>query len=154
MAPIPIKKFKAKIESPESSKLSFIRMPFDVKAVFGKGRVPVKLTVKGYTYRTTICHMGDIWGVPLRRNHRENAGVEFGDVVPVTVELDTEARVMHVPQELRKFLEDHGVWEPFDRLSYTHKKEFVEWIAGAKKEETREARKVKMIGMLKKKVHL
>jgi len=114
----------------------------------------VKLTVNGYTYRTTICHMGDIWGVPLRKNHRENAKVKFGDVVQVIVEVDTETRVMHVPQDLKKFLESHGVWEPFDKLSYTHKKEFVEWIAGAKKEETRETRQQKMIGMLKKKEHL
>ena len=154
MAAISIKKFKAEIESGDSSMLSFIRMPFDVKETFGKGRVPVKLTVNGYTYRTTICHMGDIWGVPLRKNHRENAKVKFGDVVQVTVEVDTETRVMHVPQDLKKFLEGHGVWEPFDKLSYTHKKEFVEWIAGAKKEETRETRKQKMIGMLKKKEHL
>jgi uncharacterized protein YdeI (YjbR/CyaY-like superfamily) len=90
----------------------------------------------------------------LRRNHRQNAKVEFGDVVQVTVELDTEVRVMHVPHDLKKFLQAHEVWEPFHKLSYTHKKEFVEWIAGAKKEETREVRKEKMIGMLKKKEHL
>jgi hypothetical protein len=64
----PIKKFKCKIESPDDqSKLSFIRMPFDVRETFGKGRVPVKLTVNGYTYRTTICHMGGQLGRTLAK---------------------------------------------------------------------------------------
>ena len=154
MSASPIKKFKCKLESPEGPAVSFIRMPFDVKEVFGKGRVPVKLTVNGYTYRTTICHMGDVWGVPLRKEHRENANVALGDVVHVSVELDAAPREVDVPSDLKKFLQKNQVWELLDKLSYTHKKEFVQWIVGAKKEETREARKQKILEMLKKKQHL
>ena len=154
MAATAIKKFKYKLESPHGAAVSFIRMPFDVKEVFGKGRVPVNLTVNGYTYRTTICHMGDVWGVPLRKEHRENAKVGFGDVVQISVEADTAARVVDVPSGLKKFLRSQKVWELFDKLAYTHKKEFVQWVTEAKKEETRDARKHKMVEMLKRKEHL
>jgi hypothetical protein len=151
---IPVRKFKCKLESPEGGTVTFIRMPFDVKEVFGKGRVPVWLTVNDYTYRTTICHMGDVWGVPLRKEHRENAKVKSGDVVQVSVEPDTKPRAVDVPAGLKKFLQSSQVWALFDKLSYTHKKEFVQWITDAKKEETREARKQRMVEMLKRKEHL
>lgn len=151
----PIKKdFKCKLEAAGRETLTFIRMPFDVKAVFGKGRVPVKLTVNDYTYRTTICHMGDIWGVPLRKEHRENAKVKFGDVVQVSVESDVEPREVDVPPNLKKFLQAHKVWGAFAGLAFTHKKEFVRWITEAKKDETRESRKQKMVAMLMTKKHL
>lgn len=146
-----IQKFKCAIESDEKGMVGFVRMPFDVKAVFGKGRVPVKLTINGYTYRTTICRMKDIWGAPLRKEHRENAKVKAGDVVQVSVEEDTAPRIVDVPADMKKFLRSEGVWEIFEELSYTHKKEHVEWVTTAKKEETREARKQKMVEMLKKK---
>lgn len=148
------RKFKCKLESAERPNVTFIRMPFDVKEVFGKGRVPVKLTINDYSYRTTICHMGDVWGVPLRKEHRENAKVNAGEVVDVKVEADEEPRVVEVPAALKKFLAGNKVWELFDKLAYTHKKEYVQWISEAKKEETREARKQKMVAMLKKKQHL
>jgi hypothetical protein len=147
------RKFKCKLEG-DGQTLSFVRMPFDVKEVFGKGRVPVKLTINDYTYRSTICHMGEIWGVPLRKEHRENAKVECGDVVQIHVEEDTEVRVVDVPAGLKKFLQTQKVWELFEKLAYTHKKEFVQWIAEAKKDETRESRKQKMIAMLKQKKHM
>lgn len=154
MGTIIAKKFKCRIEMAGRASLTFIRMPFDVKKVFGKGRVPVKLTINDYTYRTTICHMGGIWGVPLRREHREQAKVKGGDLVQVSVSPDSEPRIVEAPPDLRKFLQQNKVWELFEPLAYTHKKEFVQWITGAKKEETREARQQKMVQMLKRKEKL
>jgi uncharacterized protein YdeI (YjbR/CyaY-like superfamily) len=92
--------------------------------------------------------------VPLRKEHRENAKVECGDVVQVHVEEDSEVRVVEVPAQLKRFLQNQKVWELFDKLAYTHKKEFVQWIAEAKKDETRESRKQKMVAMLKQKKHM
>lgn len=154
MTPSIKKQFHCKLEAADGNTLTFIRMPFDVKATFGKGRVPVRLTVNDYTYRSTICHMGDVWGVPLRKEHREKANVKFGDVVKVCVESDAEPRVVEVPPALKKFLQAQKVWEVFDKLAFTHKKEFVQWVTEAKKDETRESRKEKMAQMLKKREHL
>ena len=148
------KKFKCKIETAERESLTFIKIPFDVKEVFGKGRLPVKLTVNDYTYRTTTFHMGGVYGVPLRREHRENAKVKGGDVVQVSVTPDTEPRTIEAPADLKKFLQHNKVWELFEPLSFTHRKEFVQWITGAKKKETRETRMQKMVEMLKKREHL
>ena len=36
----------------------FIPVPFDPKPAFGKVRAPVKVTLNGYTYRSTIASMG------------------------------------------------------------------------------------------------
>jgi hypothetical protein len=154
MSDMAVKKFKCRIEMAGGETMTFIRMPFDAKAVFGKGRVPVKLTVNDYTYRTTISHMGGVYCVPLRREHRENARVKGGDIVHVTVTPHTDPRIVEVPPDLKKFLQHNKVWELFEPLAYTHKKEFVQWITGAKKNETRKARKQKMLEVLKKKEHL
>lgn len=154
MAAAQAQKFQCKIETGERESDTFICIPFDVRKVFGKARVPVKLTINNFTYRTTICVMGGKYCVPLRKSNREGAGVKGGDIVKVSVTPDLEQRTVKVPANLKKFLQDSKAWEPFDSLSYTHKREFVDWITGAKKDETREARKQKMIQMLEKHEHL
>jgi len=154
MATAQARKFQCKIDAAGGESFTFICIPFDVKQAFGKARVPVKLTINDFTYRTTICRMGGKYCVPLRKSNREGAGVKAGDVVQVSVVPDTDPRVVEVPADLRKFLSANSVWELFDKRSYTHKKEFVQWITEARKDETREARKQRMIQMLKKKEHL
>ena len=51
--------------------MCFIPLTFDPKAVFGKVRVPVKVTVNGHTYRSTIAAMGGPACVPLRKSNRK-----------------------------------------------------------------------------------
>lgn len=155
MATTQAQKFRCKIDDAGAETLTFICIPFDVKEVFGKARVPVKLTINDdFTYRTTICVMGGKYCVPLRKSNREGAGVKAGDVVQVSVVPDTEPRVVDVPAGLKKFLQGNKVWDLFEKYSYSHKKEFVVWITEAKKDETREARKQKLVQMLRKKEHM
>jgi uncharacterized protein YdeI (YjbR/CyaY-like superfamily) len=66
--------------------------------------------------------------------------VEVGDVVAIEVDLDTEERVVAVPEDLAAALGDARVRDAFDRLSYTHQKEYVAWVEEAKREETRKTR--------------
>src|SRR5438270_13824602 len=99
-----VKKFRCKIELAGGESFTFIKIPFDVKKVFGKGRLPVKFTINDYTYRTTISHMGGVYCVPLRRENREKARVKGGDVVQVSVTPDTEPRIVDVPEDLKNFL--------------------------------------------------
>ena len=68
--------------------MCFIPVPFDPKPVFGKVRAPVKVTVGKHTYRSTIASMGDGPCIPLRRSNREAAGLEGGETLKVTLELD------------------------------------------------------------------
>jgi hypothetical protein len=124
--------------------MSAIRMPFDPRAVFGKLRAPVKVTLNGYTYRSTIADMGDGPWVPLRRSHREAAGVEPSSTVEVTLELDTQKREVTPPPDLVTALQDHpSAWEGWGLLSFTHQREHAEAVEGAKRSETR----LKRIGL-------
>ena len=121
--------------------MCFIPVPFDPRPVFGKVRAPVEVTLNGYTYRSTIASMGEGPCVPLRRSHREAAGLEGGETLSVTLALDTSKRVVAPPPDLVRALKAaRGAWEAWGRLSYTHQREHVEAVLGAKKDETRARR--------------
>ena len=78
-------------------------------------------------------------------------GKTFGDEIKIIVEEDTEPRVLEIPKDLLKELKkDKDAKAFFDKLAYTHQKEYVKWIEEAKKDKTRQARVVKTIAMLKK----
>ncbi|MBL8141683.1 MAG: DUF1905 domain-containing protein [Acidobacteria bacterium] len=118
-----------------------IEVPFDPRAVFGKVRAPVTVTLNGYTFRSTIASMGGPPFVPLRKSHREAAGLDGGETIEVRLELDTEAREVAEPGDLLQALGAVAGGEAQWRaLSYTHRREHVEAIEGAKKPETRARR--------------
>ena len=118
-----------------------IPVAFDPKAVFGKVRAPVKVTLNGYTFRSTITAMAGMTAIPFRRSHREAAGLEGHETLPVTIALDTEPREITVPEDLRRALEAKAsLLERWAALSYTHKREYVEAVEGAKRPETRARR--------------
>lgn len=117
----------------------FIPLDFDPKPVFGKVRAPVKVTLNGYTYRSTIAAMGGQICLPLRKSNREAAGLEGGETLDVTLELDTDERTIEIPPDLEKTLTAAGR-KNWDALSYSHKREYAEAVTGAKSEDTRARR--------------
>jgi Bacteriocin-protection, YdeI or OmpD-Associated/Domain of unknown function (DUF1905) len=119
-----------------------LHVPDDVVSALGGGRRPaVRMTIGSYTYRTTVASMGGRYLVPLSAEHRAAAGVAAGDEVDVTIEADTEAREVPVPDDLSAALaHDDAARRFFDELAYTHRKEWVRWIEDAKRPETRERR--------------
>src|SRR4051812_16680283 len=136
---MPSKTFRTKIVREGS--MCFIPLSFDPKPVFGKVRAPVRVTLNGYTYRTTIAAMGGPACIPLRKSNREAAGLEEGETITVRVELDTEKREVTLPADLRGALiaVPDGL-ERWRELSFTHQREHVEAIEQAKKPETRARR--------------
>ncbi|WP_394844720.1 YdeI/OmpD-associated family protein [Pendulispora brunnea] len=119
----------------------FIPVTFDPKPVFGKVRAPVKVTLNGYTYRSTIASMGEGPCIPLRKSNREAAKLEGGETLKVTLELDTDARSIEPPADFVKALEaEPHAWVRWQELSYSHQREHVEAIEEAKKPETRARR--------------
>ena len=123
-----------------------IPVPFDPKEVFGKVRAPVMVTVNGYTFRSTIARMGGHTFIPLRKSNREAAAVSGGDQVKVRIAADSDARVVEVPADLAKTLKARSsLWNEWTRLSYTHQREYVESILGAKRAETRARRISKVV---------
>ena len=121
--------------------MCFVPLTFDPKAVFGRVRAPVKVTLNGYTYRSTIAAMGGPPCVPLRRSNREAAGLDGGETLDVRLDLDTAPRVVKPPTDFVKALKaSPPAWERWRMLSYSHQREYAEWIAGARKPETRTRR--------------
>lgn len=130
---------------------AFVEVPFDVDVAFGSKRPRVKALIEGAPYRGTLVRMGSEKHLLLiLKSIREQIGKTFGDEVKVSVELDVEERVVTVPAELKRaFRSDKTAQAAFEKLSYTHQREYVNWIDEAKKEATRQTRVAKTIERLK-----
>ena len=131
---------------------AFVEVPFDVEAAFGSKRPKVKAMIEEIPYRGILTRMGtECHLLVVLKEIREQIGKTFGDEVTITVEPDTEPRVIEVPAELKKaFKTEKEAKAFFDKLSYTHQREYVMRINEAKREETRQNRVAKAIEMLKK----
>jgi len=145
------KTFKAVILNPGGGG-AFVEVPFDVEKEFGSKRPKVRAMIEGVPYRGTLTRMGtECHLLIILKDIREQIGKTFGDEIKITVEPDTEERVIETPVELKKAFKTEKEAKAFyEKLSYTHQREYVTWINEAKKEETRQSRIVKMIEMLKK----
>ena len=130
---------------------AFVEVPFDVEAAFGSKRPRVKAMIEGVPYRGILTRMGtECHLLVVLKEIREQIGKTFGDEVTITVEPDTEPRVIEIPAGLKKaFKLEKEAKAFFDKLSYTHQREYVMWINEAKREETRLNRIAKAIEMLK-----
>jgi Bacteriocin-protection, YdeI or OmpD-Associated/Domain of unknown function (DUF1905) len=126
-----------------------VPVPFDPKAVFGKVRAPVRVTINGYTFRSTIARMSGQTFIPLRKSNREAAAVAGGDRVKVRIAADAGARAVDVPPDLAKALKaKSGLWKQWAELSYTHQRECAESVLAAKKPETRGRRIAKVVDLV------
>jgi len=113
-------------------------------------RPAVRVTINGYTYRSSIAPMGGTFMLGISDEVRNNAHVKAGDTVDVDVELDTEKRDVEVPPELAKALaKDANAKKYFESLSYSRKNALVAPIANGKTPETRERNLAKAMQALK-----
>jgi hypothetical protein len=130
---------------------AFVQIPFDVEQAFGSKRPKVKATIGGEPYRGTLVRMGtDYHILGILKEIRQKVGKNIGDEVDVVVEPDTDPRVVEIPAELRMALsKDAKAQAAFEKLAYSHQREYVKSISGAKKPETRARRVVQAIERLK-----
>ena len=126
-----------------------VTLPFDPKDEWGRVRAPVRGTIDGYPFTTTVARYGGVDYLAFRREVREAAGVEVGARVAIEVGLDTSERVVSGPEDLAVALTDGGVGDVFDALSYTHRREYVSWVEEAKREETRTKRVARTVELLR-----
>ena len=116
----------------------------------GARRFPVVATVNGYTWRTSVARMGGEFLVGLNREVRDGAGVQAGDEAEVSIALDEAPREVEVPGDLAQALAaDPGAAAAFDRLAFTHRKEYARWVAEAKRAETRQRRVAQAVAMIR-----
>jgi DNA-binding protein YbaB len=117
-------------------------VPAEAVAALEAGRKPrVKVSLNGYTYRTTVAVLGEVYMLSLSAENREAAGVQAGQSVEVTMQLDTEPRTVEVPDDLAAALAMvQGARETFDALSFSARKEYVRQVETAVAQETRQRR--------------
>jgi hypothetical protein len=128
-----------------------IAVPAEVVAHLGPSkRPPVRITINGHTYRSTVAPMGGIFMLPISEENRKLAHVSAGDEVEVEIEPDTQPREVSVPPDFLEALDrDTDARRFFDGLSYSNKQRVVLSIEGAKTAETRQRRIAKAVGTLR-----
>lgn len=130
---------------------AFVQIPFDVEEAFGSKRPKVKAMIGGEPYRGTLVRMGaDHHILGILKEIRQKLGTNIGDEVDVVVEPDTEPRVVEIPAELGLALsKDAKARAAFEKMAYSHRREYVQYITEAKKPETRTRRAAQAIKRLK-----
>jgi hypothetical protein len=137
---VPAKTFTVELERVQKTATMF-RVPFDLEGAFGRARPPVAVTIRGHTWRTTPGVYDGVGHVVVNRAVKAATGVDAGDRVQVRMELDTEPRTVTPPPDLAAALAaEPAAREAFAAMSFTHRREYVEWIEGAKRPETRARR--------------
>ena len=143
-------RFRATLQL-EGKTATGLRVPAEVVEGLGRGkRPPVRVTINGYTYRSTVAAYGDVFMLPVSAEVRQGAGVTAGEEIDVDVELDEEPRVVAVPPDLAAAIAaDPGAQRFFDSLSYSNQRRYVMGVDEAKTAETRQRRIVKSVEMLR-----
>jgi hypothetical protein len=124
----------------------------DQVALIGEGakRFPVAATINGETWRSTVVRMRGEFLLGLSKEVRAQVGADAGDTVEVSAALDTAERVVEVPPELAAALAaDPEASAVYERLAYTHRKEFARWVGEGTKEDTRLRRAGQTLEMLR-----
>ena len=143
-------KFKTKIEAGDGGG-AYVLFPYDTAKEFGtKGKVPISATFDGVPYAGSLIKYGNpLHMLGLLKAIREKIGKGPGDTVEVVLWKDEALRTVEVPAQFESLMKREGLLPVFDKLSYTHRKEYCRWITDAKKEETRLRRLAKALEMLK-----
>ena len=143
-----MKRFRITLEKHEHSEAALMTLPFDVQKVFGtRARVPVRGTINGFAFRSSIFPKGDgRHYMVVNKEVRAGAKVKGGDTVTVQMERDDQPRTIEPPADLQRALKANktarAAWE---KLSYTRQKEYAAAVAEAKRPETRARRIEKAI---------
>ncbi|OCA71375.1 YdeI/OmpD-associated family protein [Chryseobacterium arthrosphaerae] len=144
--------FKAVIKQNGTMNAAFVEFPFSTEELFNKkGQVKIKAIFDGtIEYRGSLAKMKSACHIlGLTQEIRKQLDKTFGDEVSVSLVEDQEERVVDIADDIAAvFDENPEARIMFDKMSYTHKKEYIRWIEEAKKPETRENRKIKMIQMI------
>jgi hypothetical protein len=128
-----------------------IHVPDEVVEALGSGkRPPVLVTINGHTYRNTIARRGDRFMLSVSAENRTKAGVSAGDEIEVSLELDTQPRVVTVPDDFTAALDQaKAARQAFDKLAYSHQLRWVLSVEDAKTPETRQRRISKAVESLR-----
>jgi hypothetical protein len=144
-------RFKIKLDGMDSSEVAALSAPFDVEETFGtRARVPVKGTINGFPFRSSLMPMGGCHRMVVNKAIRDGAGVKAGDTVAVVKERDEVERTVDPPPVLKKELAKSKTAQAnWEKQSFTNRKEMARSITEVKKEETRVRRLARVMDVLK-----
>jgi hypothetical protein len=126
-----------------------IQVPEEIIAKLGSSKRPlVCVTIKEYTYRSAVAVMGGKFMVGVSAENRQAAGVQGGEELDVTIELDLEPRTVEVPTDLKTALTKAGAMKAFENSAPSMRKEHVRQVEEAKAQETRQRRIAKIVEIL------
>jgi hypothetical protein len=141
--------FKTELMKDDKLNATGIVVPPDAVEALGKSKKPpVVVTIGDFSYRSTVAVMGGQFLIPLSQERRAAAGVEAGQSIEVTLELDTQPRTVEVPDDLAAALQAAGKTEAFDKVAPSMRKEHVRQVEEAKSQETRERRIARIVEKL------
>jgi len=143
------RKFRATLQTDDESAFTYIVIPFKAQEVFGRGRPPVRVTLNGYAYRSTLAPYGSEYYLAVNQAVRSGARVKVGDRVTVILEADEAPRTIKAPTDLVRALKASPPAQTrWKELSFTHQTEYVNAIEDAKRPQTRARRIEKTIERL------
>jgi hypothetical protein len=143
--------FRVKLDGMKSSDVAALSAPFDVEKTFGtKARVPVRGTINGFPFRSSLMPMGGCHRMVINKQMRDGAGVNAGETVTVIMERDEAPRTVEIPDLLKKELsKSKPAQSNWEKQSFTNRKEMARSITEVKQEETRARRLAKVMDVLK-----
>jgi hypothetical protein len=134
-------KFRTTLLQAEGKSATAIPVPPEIIEGLGAGKKPpVKVTINGYSYRSTVAVLGGKYMIGVAAEHRRKARRNAGDAIDVALEADRAPREVEAPPDLAAALEQSRATAAFARLAYTYRKEHARDIAAAKSPETRQRR--------------
>ncbi|MDB5226387.1 MAG: hypothetical protein JWN78_580 [Bacteroidota bacterium] len=141
--------FKAVIQRATDMDVFYIPVTFDVEKTFGKKRLKVKIWYDDVLYRGLLTKYGGEYNLMMNKTIREQVGKQPGDTVNIKIEEDLDDRTVELPEILKNyFKKEKDLKAIFDGMSFTHQKEYTQWITSAKKEETLQNRLIKFKELL------
>jgi hypothetical protein len=144
--------FEAILKRPEGvGTWTYLDIPLNIRDIFDtKGQVKIKGMINDQPFRGSAMPHGDgTFYLVVNKAIRDRIGASQGDVVRVIMEVDSEPRQVTIPEDLAHFLDKNlDARKSFEALSYSHQKEYIDWVEGAKQPSTRQSRMIKMLQML------
>lgn len=143
--------FVGRVQRPDDGPGHAVALPFDPVLIFGRARVPVLVTVPGHEpFRTTVASYAGTGWIGLRKAQLVQLAVDVGDEITMTVTVDDAPRVVELPAELASALSDHpDVAARFAAMSYSHRREYADWVREAKQPATRTRRAAQVLDRIR-----
>lgn len=134
-------RFTAELELHGRTATGITVPPAVVESLNAGKRVPVVVTIKKHSYRTTIAPYNGVYMIPVSAENRRAAGVTAGQLLTIGLEVDCAPREVAVPADLATALaRSTSATSFFLTLSSSNQRGYVMWVEDAKKAETRNAR--------------